>query len=54
MGCSAKRWNFGVNIVDEGMRPRDTVIGDVVPELDQIISSVGTLEDDGKRRSASK
>jgi hypothetical protein len=30
MGCSAKRWNFWVNIVDEGIRSRDIVIGDVV------------------------
>jgi hypothetical protein len=53
-GLLGQEMEFRVNIIDEGIRPRDIVIGNVVPELDQINSSVGTLEDDGKRRSASK
>jgi hypothetical protein len=35
---------FRVETVDEGIRPRDIVLGDVIPELDQIIGSAGTLE----------
>jgi hypothetical protein len=37
---------FSVDIVDERIRPRDTVFGDVIPELDQIISGTGTLQND--------
>jgi hypothetical protein len=33
-------------MVDEGVRPRDIVIGDVLPELDPVIGGSGTLEDD--------
>ena len=36
-----------VRFVNERVRSRDIVIGDVVPNLDQIFGSAGTLENDG-------
>src|SRR5271156_2281563 len=43
-GLLGQEMEFSVDIVDERIRPRDTVFGDVVPELDQIISGTWTLQ----------
>ncbi len=36
-----------VRIINEGVRSFDIVIGDLVPNLDQIIGSAGTLGNNG-------
>ena len=49
-GLLGQEMEFGVDIVDERIRPRDTVFGDVVPELDQIISGTWTPQNDAHLR----